>query len=152
MAATASSEPKHDHGPGAVEPGVREGFGKLHARGEVRRQARAERRQLRQEPARGQLAKVVRADQQPAQEALEPGVRRVAADDVQNGAPRRGAGEVAARAVRLEAVEDRCVAQLGADQRQQAVRLDIAQQVLERPGGGSQGRGGLGRGGHGAGR
>ena len=143
---------KHDHGLGAVEPGIREGLGQIDARGKVRRQDRAERRQFRQQPARGQLAEVVRPDEQPAQEALQAGVRRVAADDVQEGGPARGAGEVAVRAVRLEAVEDRGVPQFGADQRQQASRADVAEQIPERRGGSREMRGGFGRGGHGAGR
>ena len=81
-------------------------------------------------PGRRNFAKIVRAQQQPANQALEPGGGGIAADDVEDRSRADGLGEVAA--VGLKIVERFRVAKFRMYEREQIVKRDGAQKRKKR--------------------
>ena len=100
------------------QPLVRQFPIELHAGREFHGQGMAKFQEF-QDPGGRYFAEIMRPDEQPANQALEPSRGRIAADNMENGLRPDGLGEMPA--VRLKIIECLGVAEFGVDQREQIV-------------------------------
>ena len=109
---------EYDHGVRLFKPVPRQLGGNLHAACQFEWEELPKTRQLRQAALRD-VAPVVSANEQAANQGLHPGVRGMRTDNVQNPARTDDPDQVASLSVRAEVVKDVVVPEFGPDHIQQ---------------------------------